>query len=113
MTRDSTRMPMVLRRPAAFPAMPSSRSPAIWAPVLAASRPAGSLPCCEQAMTTAGMEPGALSHGMHDVVDAGHQCLDVGGVDGGEDAQAQLVAAEFAVGVGVKDPVGSQDVADH
>ncbi len=39
------------------------------------------------------------------VVDAGRQRFDVGGLDRGERADAQLVATEFAIGVGVYDAV--------
>ena len=44
----------------------------------------------------------------HDVVDAGGERLDVGRVDGREHRDAQLVAAELAVRLGVDDAVGAQ-----
>ena len=49
--------------------------------------------------------PSALRH----VVDAGAQGGDVLGVDGREHGDAQLVAAELPVGLGVHDAVGPQD----
>ena len=42
------------------------------------------------------------------VVDAGRERLDVGGLDGREAADAQLVAPELAVGLDVDDAVGAQ-----
>ena len=45
---------------------------------------------------------------LHDVVDARRERGDVGGFDGREHADAQLVAAELAVAVGVDDAVGPQ-----
>jgi hypothetical protein len=44
----------------------------------------------------------------HHVVDAGAQRGDVVGLDGREHGDAQLVAAELAVGLGVDDAVGPQ-----
>ena len=49
---------------------------------------------------------------LDEVVDARREGLDVGRLDGGEHADAQLVAAELAVAVGVDDPVGAQRGAD-
>ena len=47
-----------------------------------------------------------------EVVDAGGERLDVGGLDGREHPDAQLVAAELAVAVGVDDAVGAQRGGD-
>ncbi len=49
---------------------------------------------------------------LDEVVDARREGLDVGRVDGREHADAQLVAAELAVAVGVDDAVGPQRRAD-
>ena len=46
------------------------------------------------------------------IVDAGREGFDVGWIDGGEHADADLVAAEFAVAVGVDHAVGTQRGAD-
>ena len=49
---------------------------------------------------------------LDDPVDAGGEGLDVGGVDGGVHGDAELVAAELAVGLGVDDAVGAQGRGD-
>src|SRR4051794_26370777 len=51
---------------------------------------------------------GGILEAGQDVVDAGGQGAHVGRVDGGEHADAELVAAELAVGLGVDDAVGAQ-----
>jgi hypothetical protein len=48
---------------------------------------------------------------LHHVVDAGRERLDVGRLDRGEHRDAQLVAAELAVGLGVDDPVARSTFA--
>ena len=53
----------------------------------------------------------AGSEALDDPVDAGGERLDVGRVDGGVHRDPQLVAAELAVGLGVDDAVGAQDLA--
>ena len=50
--------------------------------------------------------------GRHHVVDAARQRGHVVGVDGREHRDAQLVAAELAVRLGVDDPVGAQRLGD-
>src|SRR4051812_47546228 len=50
----------------------------------------------------------AALQALDDVVDAGGERLDVLRLDGGEHGDAQLVAAELAVGLDVDDPVGAQ-----
>ena len=49
----------------------------------------------------------------HDPVDAGGQRLDITRFDGGEHPDAQLVAAELAIGLDIDDPVGSQGFRDR
>ena len=52
--------------------------------------------------------PGALAERLHHVVDTGGEGGDVVGLDGGEHAHPELVAAELAVRIGVDDAVGPQ-----
>ena len=65
----------------------------------------------------AGLAPAASgareSEPLDDPVDAGGQRGDVGRVDGGVHRDAELVAAELAVGLGVDDAVGAQGGRDR
>ncbi len=55
--------------------------------------------------------PQSAGDGADNVVDAPAQCGDVIGVDGREHGDAQLVAPELAVGLGVDDSVLAQNLA--
>src|SRR5438067_178987 len=64
-------------------------------------------PRCTYSMATSSPET------VDDVVDAGSERFDVVGIDGGKRCDAQLVAAQFAVGLDVDDAVGAQDLRDN
>ena len=66
--------------------------------------PARSVPCVPAAVSRGGGRPRGRCTGERG---------DVVGVDGGEQGDAQLVAAELAVALGVDDAVGPQDLADR
>src|SRR5580658_1401107 len=83
----------------ATPRAPTSTPPGGPAPTLSNPRPVAG-------------DRALLGQGAHHVVDTGAQRGHVLRIDGREHGDAELIAAELAIGLGVHDPVGPQDGGD-
>ena len=94
------------------PSSPTSITGAPAAPMSPVLNSSTSVAFTRESPVGAGRRRSASGEGGDDVVDADGQRLDVGRVDRREHADAQLVAAELAVAVGVEDAVGPQRGAD-